>query len=130
MLSTSCENIGTMHEGKKIEALLKRAGKTQSDLARAASVTPTAVGRYMAAEELGAKAWESAARGLARLGLDPSEIRAVAATMMRERPEVELRQLLNAFSAKQMEALRQILDAPADAQRVLRAIIDDRLERH
>lgn len=118
------------HEGQKLRALLAQAGKRPSDLARQAGVTQTSVGRYLTAERLGAKAWETASRGLLGLGLDPRQIRAGGVVGLRAREEPEdLRPLLHGFARKHLEALAQILAAPADAQYVLRMVIKDRLER-
>lgn len=118
-----------VHEGNRIRELLAEADKRPSDLARAAQVTQTSVGRYLAADKLGAKAWETASRGLLNLGIDPRKIRASAAVplRLRESPE-DLRGLLTGFNKKQLESLKTILEASAEAQFVLRVVIQDRLE--
>src|SRR5438132_10086909 len=95
------------HEGEKIRALLAQADKRPSDLARAAGVTQTSVGRYLTAEKLGAKAWETASRGLVSLGLDPRQVRPTAIVLKaREGPE-DLRPLIQGFARKHLEAVKQ-----------------------
>ena len=120
-----------VHEGRKIRALLEAAGKRPADLARAIGVTQTSVGRYLEAEHLGAKAWESAARGLSRLGIDPWQVRPIEPHLgrtARERPE-ELRQLLAGFGRRQLEQLLKILESSPETHYVLRVVIADRLAR-
>jgi hypothetical protein len=117
------------HEGNRIRQLLADADKRPSDLARAAGVTQTSVGRYLVAEKLGAKAWETASRGLLTLNIDPRQIRPASSVplRMRESPD-DLRGLLVGFQRKHLEALKTILEASPEAQYVLRVVIQDRLE--
>src|SRR4051794_29431693 len=121
----------SIHEGQKIRQLLEQAGKRPADLARAIGVTQTSVGRYLEAERLGAKAWESCSRGLSKLGIDPWQVRPLelhAGRTARERPE-ELRQMLQGFGKRQLEQLQKILEASPETHWVLRVIIADRLAR-
>lgn len=129
MLNCESATMVLMHEGRKIRELLDAAGKKQADLARACGVSSTAAARYLEAETLGAQAWERASRGLALLQIDPSLVRPTATVMFRVKAIEDLRGLLNQFNTKQLEALRQILDASPEAQRTLRVVIEDRLER-
>ena len=132
----SCDIVADMgdtlkgHEGQKIRALLKQADLKPADLARACEVTQTSVSRYLKPEKLGAKAWETASRGLLVLGLDPRQIRPTALVGMRamEGPE-DLRPLIHGFSRKHLEALKLILEASPDAQFILKVVVLDRLER-
>ena len=120
-----------VHEGHKIRALLEAAGKRPADLARAIGVTQTSVGRYLDAERMGAKAWESASRGLSTLGIDPWQVRPLeihGGRIARERPD-ELRQMLVGFGKRQLEQLLKILEAPPETHYVLRVIISDRMNR-
>jgi hypothetical protein len=93
-------------------------------------VTPTAVNRYLGAERLGAKAWETMSRGLVALGLDPRRVRPNAPLSLpaRDAPE-DLRPLLDGFRRRQLEAMLRVLEAPPEAQYVLKVVIRDRLER-
>lgn len=114
-----------------IRTLLEAAGKRPSDLARAGGVTQTSVGRWLGAERLGAKAWESARRALSALGIDPWQVRSVEAhggRIARERPE-EVRQLLAGFGRRQLEQLLRILEASPETHYVLKVVIADRLAR-
>ena len=127
MADTGKVNI---HEGNRIRALLGEIEKRPADLARAADVTQTSAGRWLDAERLGAKAWETASRGLLALGIDPRKVRPSASVPLRLRENAdELRALLHGFSRKQLEALKQILDSTPEAQLVLKIVIQDRLEQ-
>jgi len=137
---TGCDNIARMakekkaqeaaSEGRKLRELLERAHKRPVDLARACEVTQTAVARYLAAETLGARAWERVSAGLSKLGIDPRQVRQPPPLtfIAREAPE-DLRPLLQSWSRKQLEALLKILEATEEARYVLSIIVKDRLER-
>jgi hypothetical protein len=119
-----------VNEGAKLKELLVRAHKRPVDLARACGVTQTAVARYLAAEKLGAKAWETVSRGMIALGIDPRQLRQPPPLtfIAREGPP-DLRPLLSGFSRKQLEALLKILEATDEARYVLRVVVRDRIER-
>jgi hypothetical protein len=118
------------HEGARIRELLERQHKRPVDLARACGVTQTAVARYLAAEQLGAKAWETVSGGLTKLGIDPRHVRTPPPLtfIAREGPE-DLRPLLQGFNRKQLEALLKILESTEEARYVLRVVVKDRVER-
>jgi hypothetical protein len=118
-----------VHEGRKIKEALERAGKRPADLARACGVTQTAVARYLVAEKLGAKAWETVNHGLVALGIDPRQVRLPPAFTLSAREPEDLRPLLSGFSRRQLESLMKILESSPEAQYVLRVVVKDRLER-
>jgi transcriptional regulator with XRE-family HTH domain len=119
-----------MHEGKRVKELIDAKGITMAALAKSVGKTQPAAQKWCSTEEFNGNMWKTVSAALTKVGIDPSQVRAVAATMYRERPAANLRPLLVRFAARdQLEALRQILEAPPDDQRVLLAIIEDRLDQ-
>jgi hypothetical protein len=116
-----------MHEGQKLKKILEERGYNVSALAEACGVKWPAAKKYIDAETIGGNAWLTCSAGLKRLGIDPALLRPGTVTMHRAR---DLRPLIGDFSRRQLEALKQILEADAEARDRLLWILDDRLSRH
>jgi transcriptional regulator with XRE-family HTH domain len=119
-------NLFGMHEGKKLLEALKKAGYSQSDLARAAGIDPAAMSRNIKEQTIGDRAWETVKRGLKSLQIDPQQIRDEPIKMFRERIE-NFAPLVKEWPLEQVELLRRILESGEGSRQLLLTWIDGRL---
>ena len=120
------------HEGHKLRQTLADRGKTLADLARAAQVIEQAVQKWVNAGKMGAKARETATRGLAKMGIDTSkmwEIQVVAMGVLTHDNAAERRRLLDRFDPEQLAAIKRLLEGTDRDREIVLAVIDDRLNR-
>lgn len=112
-----------MHEGKQLRELLRQHGKTPSDLARAAKVTPTAVARYLDAAKIGGRAWPTVRQGLAELHIDAGKLRPDDRPQATGLDESALAHLVEGLTRPQLERVREIIKLPAADQAHLMALV-------
>ena len=109
------------HEGKLILRLIKEAGKTRADFARAIpprGIKDSGTRHYLDVPELGEEAWEKARVALRAMGIDPGKVREEPLVMARERvsPSAateDFRPSLAKWEKSQLAALRAILKSPS-----------------
>lgn len=103
--------LGDRHEGETVMRLLRQHNKTVQDLARAAEVEWPAAKKYVTAQRIGAKAWETCSRGLVRLEIDSSLVRPTIVESLSTVTPEDLKPLLTGFDDAQLDTLLRILRA-------------------
>jgi transcriptional regulator with XRE-family HTH domain len=119
-------NSASMHEGRRLRALIEKAGVKHARLANEAGVQRAATTRWFKAEKFSNTMWASIRRGLLGLGIDPRLIRPddEEATKIPDLVPI-VRQY---FKQEHIQALREILEAPDLARKDVLKYIYGRLD--
>jgi transcriptional regulator with XRE-family HTH domain len=119
-------------KGQELKALLKQAGRSQTDLAREMSRSSTAIGRYVADLDAGRLPEDTRASmvlALGRLRVSGPEVDALLPAANPGAPT--LAQLIAQCQAlstpEQLEALAAALDAPREVRELLRTFVAGQL---
>jgi transcriptional regulator with XRE-family HTH domain len=130
-----------MSDGSRIKEVMDQRGVSTQELAHAAGVSYTAVFKWLRRDELGPGARDNAARGLAKVGIDPRTVwpdfQPSDGTMQPAGRTEELKALLAkliaasgdqpAFSDDRLRALLRLLELEKPDQMALRGWIEGML---